>query len=411
MEWLEQNLDAYRIVAEILTQLRSTFRSDLEAIHGKEWYRTGLPKLVFDRLVDAKEKERAIDWYESEYQEIIDYAVFPDFLEILQHNWDRFPHITSLAPSSALLHARFLELEVMRSKLGRTRPISEAELAFLGTFHIRFRKAVERHHQEGPARQRDDMSPPNAVAAPAEPQSVEIEEEIVVTIDDPAEPAIDVTEEPPAPEVPVAGADTADEPASETAQLDADRHDEQRPSQGRDKEAEPESVSEDGSPAPSAAISFSKSRPRPPMRLATPIPVRGNQAAAAAKVPEPDIEPLDDEVEAARPTLAFAIDSSDTPEILRELYREVTTIAESIWTTCDPPLPLVWERVSSSLWYEKSFGTLGLKPLSDFYDIIAQVNDRLGEGFKKQQVQEYLKEANFAKILLALRDMFQKNNL
>ena len=155
MEWLEQNIDAYRIVSEILGKLRLTVRQRLEQIHGEEWYRKGLPEEVFNRLVAAKEREKSIDWYEGQYQQIMDYAVFADLLEILEHSPEAFSSFTSLAPSAALLNARFLELDVMRAKLGRARPISETELSFLGTFHLRFRKAAQEADEES-----DDVPPP-----------------------------------------------------------------------------------------------------------------------------------------------------------------------------------------------------------------------------------------------------------
>jgi hypothetical protein len=33
------------------------------------------------------------------------------------------------------------------------------------------------------------------------------------------------------------------------------------------------------------------------------------------------------------------------------------------------------------------------------------------QGIKKEELQEFLKDANFAQTLLALRDMFQKNHI
>ena len=155
MEWLEQNIDAYRIVSEILGELRLTVRQRLENLHGEEWYRKGLPEDVFKRLIAAKEREKSIDWYEGQYQEIMDYAVFADLIEILEHSPEAFPSFLGLAPSTALLNARFLELDVMRAKLGRARPISETELSFLGTFHLRFRKAAQEAKEES-----SDLPPP-----------------------------------------------------------------------------------------------------------------------------------------------------------------------------------------------------------------------------------------------------------
>ena len=52
---------------------------------------------------------------------------------------------------------------------------------------------------------------------------------------------------------------------------------------------------------------------------------------------------------------------------------------------------------------------LGLKPISDYYEIISKVDEKMRDGISKEDLQQYLKESNFAQILLALRDMFQRN--
>ena len=72
-------------------------RERLERIHGDKWYKKGLPDEVFKRLVAAKEREKSIDWYEGQYQEIIDYAVFADLIEILEHSPQTFPAFMGLA--------------------------------------------------------------------------------------------------------------------------------------------------------------------------------------------------------------------------------------------------------------------------------------------------------------------------
>jgi len=75
------------------------------------------------------------------------------------------------------------------------------------------------------------------------------------------------------------------------------------------------------------------------------------------------------------------------------------------------PAPLVWEQVTATEWYKNNFSRLGLQPLSVFYEVTAKVEQMAREGATKKQLQEFLKETNFAKTLLALRDMFQANNL
>ncbi len=364
MEWLEQNLDAYRIVAEILNDLRSMLRRELERIHGPQWFRDGVPETVLERLIASKEQERSIDWYESEYQQVIDYAVFPDLLEILEHNAEHFPTIMKLAPSGSLLHARFLELEVMRSKLGRTRPVSESELSFLSTFHLRFRKAIE-------ALTAGDAAPAPATvpstSPPKKPTDETVEVEAPPSGDEPSKV------EPPSEQ------ETAGEEAVEAA---------------------------DEPPANEPTR-----RSRPPSRPAT----RGASAASADEEgEEPEIVDGDDEPappEAKVITLTSALADDDTKVVLRELYREVTGIADGIWSSDVLPAPIVWDEVCTSDWYEKNFSPLGLKPLSDFYEIIAKVDEKTTQGVARKEIQTYLKQSNFAQVLLSLRDMFQRNGL
>ena len=377
MDWLEQNLDAYRIIAEILDDLRETLRSRLDRIHGREWYKVGLPQGVLDRLVESKEQEKAIDWYESEYQQIMSYALFPDLLEILEHNADAFPQILGLAPTTALLNARFLELEVMRAKLGRARPISETELSFLGTFHLRFRKAIENHraHQDT-----TDADGPAAASAPEREKSAQqaAPQRPLPPPVEAVKPPLDMAS-PPRPQPPV-----ADPPSAAPAEAEAGTGD----TDAQTDRAEP----------PGLEI-----QPTEVPETATDDPPDVPDADAAAPAPSPETP--------RELTFKDALEAGDDQTIFRELYKEVTAIAEGIWTKDVPPPARVWEIVAVSDWYEKSFSTLGLRPLSDFYDIISKVDRKMREGAAKEQLQDFLKEANFAQTLLALRDMFQKNHI
>jgi hypothetical protein len=343
MDWLEQNLDAYRIIAEILEDLRGTLRQRLEQIYGSEWYKVGLPDGLLAQLIERKEQEKAIDWYESEYQQIMNYALFPDLLAVLEHNAQTLPQILRLAPTPSLLQARFLELEVMRAKLGRARPISETELSFLGTFHLRFRKAIEEHRSQ------------TAAGAP-----------------------------PPAKPVPP--------PTPATAQH-------ARPAT---PEAPPEPPPERPATPPPRPAPAQPAQPSPTARAAT------STAPPAAPAGEPEVVEV---TEAADQDLGLdaALEGNHHQVVLRELYREVTSIAEGIWTKDIPPAARVWDRVSVSSWYSENFSGLGLRPLSDFYDIIAKVDHQMRTGVSRDELQRFLKEVNFAQTLLALRDMFQRN--
>lgn len=355
MDWIERNLDAYKILAEILNDLRVELRRELEKTHGADWCKTGLPSDVFDRLVSSKEGSTAIDWYETEYQQIMDFAVFPDFCEIIEHNADHLPALLEVVPSRALFQARFLELEVLRSKVGRARPISEGESAFLKTFHKRFLKHLAIH--------RDGVTPEASTEHNNEVES----EEVSIPIDEPGMAA--------------------------------------------KQESEP---SEPEKERPSTQVT-PPADAKPPQRSAT------AGAHTTPKVPEEENDPQPppentDENNGVNGTvtgsLTFIVSSGNSTAILRELFKEVTALAESLWSSDVPPAQTVWREVRVSSWYEENFTGLGLKPLSDFYEVISHVDDKLSTGgLAKHELQKMLEEANFAHILLALRDMFQKNRI
>jgi hypothetical protein len=384
MEWLEQNIDAYRIVSEILGELRLAVRQRLEQIHGEEWYKKGLPEPVFKRLIASKEREKSIDWYEGQYQQIMDYAVFADLIEILEHNPDAFPSFMSLAPSTALLNARFLELDVMRAKLGRARPISETELSFLGTFHLRFRKAAQEAAEDG-----GDAAPPRPEPEPA---SAEAEPE-----PQPApEPVPEPTPEPPPPEPEV-----DEEPAAPTSRP-------QRTVQTDvESAATTKAAREKSEELSQAAAGAEDDIPTNVLREDGELADEGDGASAVQHK-----GPVDEISKTIGPQkLDEALSTNDHRTVLRELYREVTAIAEGVWSSEVTPAPMVWEQVTSSDWYERNFSRLGLQPLSVFYEVTAKVDKKVRAGAERKELQEFLKETNFAKTLLSLRDMFQANNI
>jgi outer membrane biosynthesis protein TonB len=400
VEWLEQNLDAYRIIAEILKDLREVLRTELERRDGKEWYKAGLPDGLLDRLVEIKEQEKSIDWYESEYQQIMGYAVFPDLLQILELNAEDFSQIMQLAPTTALLNARFLELEVMRSKLGRARPISDTELAFLGTFHLRFRKAIDDFRAASPA---DRAAAAGAVASPQ------------------VKPPAPAAPEPePAPEpVPEPAPEPAPEPEPEPAvepEPDADLLVEEA--------LEPVDVVEEPPAEDAKEETAPQGPPQRPVQAAADAPT-DDEAIAEAEGATPDTDAIEvieegatakdgagaSEAEQAEMTIEEALEKDDRAYILRALYQEITNTAEGIWSKDVLPMRNVWDKVSTSNWYEQNFSQLGLKPVSDFYEIMSKVDSRMRQGASKSDLQDYLKQSNFARVLLSLRDMFQGHEI
>ncbi len=105
-------------------------------------------------------------------------------------------------------------------------------------------------------------------------------------------------------------------------------------------------------------------------------------------------------------TIEEALDQNETQTILKELYSEVTVMADAIWSRDIVPQPGIWKKVRSSPWYKTNFSELDLKPLAVFFEIIENVEK---EGIAKDQLHDYLQKCSFAQTLLALRELFQRN--
>jgi hypothetical protein len=369
MDWIEQNLDAYRVIAEILTDLRPLVRERIESKHGKEWFRDGIPDQVFERLIRNKEQEASIDWYENRYQEVIGYAVFPDLFEIIIANPTLFGPILKLAPSQSLLNTRFLELEVMRSKIGRARQVGETEINFLTSFHLRFRRAVEE--------------------LKGNPAEATVPYELTVTApmreEKPSSPPETTADEPSAPDV---------EP-----EIDADLEETKVADRPSDTSRPPQRL----------ASSSAKTAQRKEETETVDVTLDEAEQPANDVKTSTDDEPKTRETSSS--IIQRAMKENDDQAVLREVYREVTGIAEVIWTTEEIPTTAIWDRVSTNSWYEASFSRLELRPLSDFYDLISQVRAKRQAGVQKAEIQRFLNNSNFATTLLALRDMFQKNQI
>ncbi len=149
-------------------------------------------------------------------------------------------------------------------------------------------------------------------------------------------------------------------------------------------------------------------------QAATPAaPAKDKKAEAAgrrpaAPTPSPEVSPSP-EPEAAAPSsdVAVALAEHKDGAVLLALYGEITAIADGLWNQSTPPFPTVWEKVRESDWYHQRFATLGLKSISDFYGLVDEARDRLSAGASRTEMQELLKERNFAQILLALRELFR----
>jgi hypothetical protein len=115
------------------------------------------------------------------------------------------------------------------------------------------------------------------------------------------------------------------------------------------------------------------------------------------------------EAPAADGAFEEALAAGKDPVILSSLYREITSLADGLWSHGAPAAPHVWEKVRESEWYNQYFAQLGLKPVSDFYALVEEARERMLSGISRSELQELLKERNFAQVLLSLRELFKQH--
>ena len=172
-------------------------------------------------------------------------------------------------------------------------------------------------------------------------------------------------------------------------------------SQKRESKTAPETVpTEPKSPAASPAKE--KKVDAAPVRDTSPPP------AAEPAVATPPPAPQKPAAEAQGDShLDEALLAGRDNVVLAALYREITSLADGLWTQAAPALAVTWERVRESDWYNDRFAKLGLKSVSDFYGLVEEARERLLGGTSRNELQEFLKERNFAQVLLSLRELFR----
>jgi hypothetical protein len=124
-------------------------------------------------------------------------------------------------------------------------------------------------------------------------------------------------------------------------------------------------------------------------------------AAPAAPVAETHVPESVEEV-------MIALTEENDAAIIEALYREVLVLSESLLAAGGPRRPRVWELVVESPWYQKRFATLGLRPVSDYYDLFQMACEKLKAGASRAQLQEFLQAHSFPKVVLNIGVFFHQ---
>lgn len=361
---LESNVRAYRVMAEMLVGLRKIILHGLRKQSGDRWASEGCPSQVYERLVERKERELAVERFAPEYEDLMSFATFGDLAEIIQANEALAGLLRNLAPSPEVLCARLIDLETLRAKLARAIPLNPDELSLLTRYSTHLRDTLagaRRKTRRGGGRDagREEGAAPRGSGH--EPATDAPEQGAPVA-------AAPEAEQPPIPEVAAVGGPPA-------------------------AEREP--------PAPAASPEVHAEVVRP----AAAEPPRAAPAPSAAAPSALDPEGLAEGVQEAM------VDEDDR-EVLRLLRREAIATAEAMYRGEGDIPARGWQEVERDGWLGRRREELALAPLEQFHELRQQYEERRrSPGSAEEDPRALLAERGFPKLLLALREMFLRNGL
>lgn len=141
---LDLNLDAYRLMADLLHRLRKAIRQELQAKAGDRWHEL-IPEDLRLFLSQRRQREQSVSWFYTDNADLLDYASFADLAQILTSQPAFLGKLDWLPPSGreAMLRVRFMELDTIFQRVAYARPVGELELELLSNLGERVRKSLE----------------------------------------------------------------------------------------------------------------------------------------------------------------------------------------------------------------------------------------------------------------------------
>ncbi len=353
MAKLDHNLDAYRLAAAALERLRALLRRHLEAAHGASWEQDGIPHEPREFLAQRREREAAVKWNSATGLDLLEFAGFVNLYEVLSAHPRLRDGFSRLVPDPQALRIRFLELDTVLNRIAYARPVSEADMELLLGFDERLRTLANDLPVDAAAAAVVAGGPPT----PAQPVRA------AAAVETPAMPA-----SPPGAAAPAQAGVAPQTPAAPTP--------------------------------PPAKARIAETRERAPRG-------HGGSHGTPSTGSIPVILSMEPQASTVTKDLDGALKRGDDSEILTALYQEITGLAEKIWGDAASARSPVWEAVRESAWYEKRFSALRLRVVSDFYGLLRTVQERVAAGASRTDLHEFLKERNFAQILMDLREFFR----
>ncbi|HNX51844.1 MAG TPA: hypothetical protein PKL08_16875, partial [Thermoanaerobaculaceae bacterium] len=149
--------------------------------------------------------------------------------------------------------------------------------------------------------------------------------------------------------------------------------------------------------------------PSPATSSAPPSAPPSAPATSVAAKPSEHPHPANDPAE--NPDLDRALETGDDKAVIAALYREVLGLSEHILGSRGPQRSPVWDKVTESAWYARRFAALGLRPVSDFYNLHQAVGEQVREGATKEELQFFLQAHAFQQVVLAVGVFFHQNKV
>ncbi len=401
---IEPNIQAYRVMAEVLLSFRKIVLRGLVKVSGDSWYLDACPPGVYERLVERKEHELAIERMPHEYEDLMSFATFGDLAEVVEYNDELARLLHNLAPSKEVLCARLTELEALRSKLSMARALSEDELAMLTSYSIHLRETLQGARQragKGARREADEARP--AARPPDRDRARRVGASAGADArarePKPEPPRVAPVTPPPPPVKPIEPPPAVAEAAVESARAEVGDGIEEAV-EIRVEVAEADLVGA-GEPRAEAV-----EHPGADVGAAADEVLGGDDEeepirAAPLVIVDPEVLAAD---------MARALAEGDDGGVLRLLRREIIGAAEAMYRADDLVLA-GWERVRAAGWFDERHAALGLAPLAEFYELVEGFQASRSGDASADELREFLAQRGFSKLLLTLREVFLRNGV
>ncbi|WP_152976109.1 hypothetical protein [Ensifer adhaerens] len=140
-EFMQRNVDAYRLFFEIEIILRELITAKLKEKFGHKWQKQGLPEDVRKRVTEGLIYERGIGWDRRVAHTPLYYSDFPHLRKLIEmtQNW---PMFSGIFDSKSGTTVPLADLEVIRNNIAHVRYLSDAELSILNAAHTKIISSI-----------------------------------------------------------------------------------------------------------------------------------------------------------------------------------------------------------------------------------------------------------------------------